>query len=104
MKRGAYNIGSIICREAGINDELPTFVTHLECSATGASYEADRVHGLSDAGKPLLVRYDLDALARSIDKETLAQRDGGFWRYREFLPVRRAENVIRLGEVGVPQA
>ncbi|MCZ6863663.1 MAG: threonine synthase [Alphaproteobacteria bacterium] len=85
-----------------MNDELPTFVTHLECSATGASYEADRVHGLSDAGKPLLVRYDLDALARSIDKETLAQRDGGFWRYREFLPVRRAENVIRLGEVVTP--
>ena len=85
-----------------MNDELPTFVTHLECSATGATYKADRVHGLSDAGKPLLVRYDLDALARSIDKETLAQRDGGFWRYREFLPVRRAENVIRLGEVVTP--
>jgi threonine synthase len=83
-------------------DERPTFVTHLECSATGATYEADRVHGLSDAGKPLLVRYDLEGLARAIDKETLARRTGGFWRYREFLPVRRAENVIRLGEVTTP--
>ena len=85
-----------------MNDELPTFVSHLECSATGASYEADRVHGLSEAGKPLLVRYDLAALARAIDKETLARRCGGFWRYREFLPVRRAENVVALGEVVTP--
>ncbi len=83
-------------------DELPTFVTHLECSATGATYEADRVHGLSEAGKPLLVRYDLDALGRAITKEKLAGRTDGFWRYREFLPVRRAENVIRLGEVVTP--
>ncbi len=85
-----------------MTDELPTFVTHLECSATGATYEADRVHGLSEAGKPLLVRYDLDALGRAITKEKLAGRTDGFWRYREFLPVRRAENVIRLGEVVTP--
>ena len=34
------------------------FVTHLECSYTGESYEAGRVHGLSREGKPLLVRYE----------------------------------------------
>jgi threonine synthase len=82
--------------------ELPTFVTHLECSMTGKRYEADRVHGLSEAGKPLLVRYDLAGLAGALDKETLARRTGGFWRYREFLPVRRAENVVDLGEVMTP--
>ncbi len=82
--------------------ELPTFVTHLECSATGARYEADRVQGLSEAGKPLLVRYDLAALGKAVDKEVLAKREGGFWRYREFLPVRRTENVIDLGEVMTP--
>jgi threonine synthase len=81
---------------------LPTFVTHLECSQTGTQYEADRLHGLSDAGKPLLVRYDLEALGASLDKETLAARRGGFWRYREFLPVRRGRNVISLGEVMTP--
>ena len=36
-----------------------TFVTHLECSLTGQSYAASQVHGLSEAGRPLLVRYDL---------------------------------------------
>jgi threonine synthase len=69
---------------------------------TGERYEPDRVHGLSDAGKPLLVRYDLDALGRAVDKEVLAPRTGGFWRYREFLPVRRSENVVSLGEVVTP--
>ncbi len=52
----------------GLNDELPTFVTHLECSMTGARYEADQVHGLSEAGKPLLVRYDLEALGKAVSK------------------------------------
>ena len=69
---------------------------------TGNRYEADRVHGLSADGYPLLVRYDLDALARAADKEALARRTGGFWRYREFLPVRRSENVVSLGEVTTP--
>ncbi len=57
-----------------ISQDLPTFVSHLECSMTGQRYEADRVHGLSEAGRPLLVRYDLDGLGRAIDKEALAAR------------------------------
>ncbi len=42
--------------------DLPTFVTHLECSLTGERYPADRLQTLSRAGRPLLVRYDLDAI------------------------------------------
>ncbi len=82
--------------------EFETFVSHLECSVTGRRYEADRPHGLSDAGKPLLVRYDLDAIRRAVSRETLAARGGGFWKYREFLPVRKDEDVVRLGEVETP--
>ncbi|WP_425406898.1 threonine synthase [Hwanghaeella sp.] len=83
--------------------EYPTFVTHLECSMTGKTYPADTIHGLSEAGRPLLVRYDLDALGKAISKEELATRlEGGFWRYREFLPVRKSENAVALGEVMTP--
>ena len=57
-------------------EERPTFVTHLECGLTGERYEADTLQGLSRAGKPLLVRYDLDALAKAVNKETLAARPG----------------------------
>ena len=79
-----------------------SFVTHLECSYTGKRYEAGRVHGLSEAGKPLLVRYDLEALAKSVSKRDLLRRTEGFWRYREFLPVAQPENRISLGEVVTP--
>ena len=80
----------------------PTFVTHLECSLTGETYPADTVHGLSRAGKPLLVRYDLDGLGAAVSRDALAGRTEGLWRYREMLPVRRAENRISLGEVVTP--
>ena len=83
-------------------EEYPTFVTHLECSYTGKHYPADQLHGLSEAGKPLLVRYDLDALGSAIKKEDLVHRLPEFWRYREFLPVRKSENVVRLGELMTP--
>ena len=79
-----------------------SFVTHLECSYTGKRYEAGTPHGLSEAGKPLLVRYDLDALKGAISKQTLAKRTEGFWRYHEFLPVSDPVNRISLGEVVTP--
>ena len=83
-------------------DATPTFVTHLECSLTGEAYPADTVHGLSRAGKPLLVRYDLDGLGAAVSRDALAGRTEGLWRYREMLPVRRAGNRISLGEAVTP--
>lgn len=82
--------------------QYPNFVTHLECSLTGERYEAGIVHGLSKAGRPLLVRYDLNALSRAVSKEDIARRGGGFWKWREFLPVKQSENVVALGEVDTP--
>jgi len=81
---------------------LPTFVTHLECSLTGERYPADTLQTLSRAGRPLLVRYDLDGVRRALTREMLAERPQTLWRYRELLPVRRPENVVSLGEVVTP--
>ncbi len=82
--------------------ERPNFVTHRECSMTGERYEAEVVQGLSREGRPLLVRYDLDALAAAVSKEELAERPEDLWRYREFLPVRKTENIVSLGEPLTP--
>src|SRR5215213_502780 len=82
--------------------ERPTFVTHLKCSATGERYPADELHNLSRAGKPLLVRYDLAGVKKSLSREALAQRPHDLWRYRELLPVRRVENIVSLGEAITP--
>ena len=64
-------------------EQLPTFVTHLECSMTGAQRPADQLAGLSEVGRPLLVRYDLAELAKHVSKDALAQRPPDFWRYRD---------------------
>jgi threonine synthase len=85
-----------------LTTERPTFVTHLECAATGERYPADELHNLSRAGKPLLVRYDLAAVAKALSKEALRERPPDLWRYRELLPVRRKENIVSLGEAMTP--
>lgn len=82
--------------------DAPTFVTHLECGYTGERFEADRLHNLSSAGKPLLVRYDLDGVKGAISKDLLASRAPTLWRYRELLPVRKTENCVSLGELMTP--
>ena len=82
--------------------ERPTFVTHLECSATGERYPADVLHNLSRAGKPLLVRYDLDGVRTALSKEALARRAPDLWRYRELLPVRHTRDIVSLGEAVTP--
>jgi threonine synthase len=81
---------------------LPTFVTHLECSLTGDRYPSDSLQTLSRAGRPLLVRYDLDGVRQALSREALTARPQSLWRYREMLPVRRPENVVSLGEVVTP--
>jgi threonine synthase len=94
--------GERVQHDENLTAERPTFVTHLECSATGEHYPADEVHNLSRAGKPLLVRYDLDGVRRALTKEALAQRPADLWRYRELLPVRRATDIVSLGEAVTP--
>jgi threonine synthase len=85
-----------------VTSERPTFVSHLECSWTGAVYEADRPHNLSRAGKPLLVRYDLAGVRSGLTKDALRERPQDLWRWRELLPVRRAGDIVSLGEIATP--
>jgi threonine synthase len=88
--------------DENLTTERPTFVTHLECSATGEHHAADVPHNLSRAGKPLLVRYDLDGVRTALSKAALAQRPHDLWRYRELLPVRRVSDIVSLGEAVTP--
>jgi threonine synthase len=85
-----------------LTTERPTFVTHLECAATGERHTADEVHNLSRAGKPLLVRYDLAGVKKALSKQALAARPPDLWRYRELLPVRRVQDIVSLGEAMTP--
>ncbi|WP_313536037.1 threonine synthase [Sphingomonas sp.] len=82
--------------------ERPTFVAHLECSMTGETYAADKLHGLSRVGRPLLVRYDLAGIGAALTRDALEARATDLWRWRELLPVRRTENIVSLGEIETP--
>lgn len=76
-------------------------VSHLSCAACGQSYPPNRLYNLCErCQKPLLVHYDLDRVA--LATRQLADRPASLWRYREVLPVERAENVISLGEGWTP--
>ena len=78
------------------------FVTHLECSLTGQQYAPNQLYNLSEAGKPLLVKYDLAKAGKRLTKVRLRTRAGNLWRYREVLPVIHTENIVTLGEGGTP--
>ena len=79
--------------DENLNAMRVSFVTHLECAMTSEHHEADQVHNLSRAGKPLLVRYDLEGVRKALSKEILAARAPDLWRYRELLPVRKTEDI-----------
>jgi len=78
------------------------FVTHLECSLTGERYPAGELHNLSRAGRPLLVRYDLERVRAALDEATLAGRSADMWKWRELLPMQDGEAIVSLGEPVTP--
>ena len=77
-------------------------VTHLECSLTSERYAGDRIQGLSTAGKPLLVRYDLEAAAKTLTRESAASREPTMWKWRELLPLPAGVPPVSLGEPQTP--
>lgn len=78
------------------------FVTHLECSLTGERYDAGQVHNLSKAGRPLLVRYDLEAAGKVLSRDLLGSRAPGMWKWRELLPLPDGVEPVSLGEIETP--
>ena len=81
---------------------MDTCLTHLECSKTGETYSADKLHNLSDVGAPLLARYDLEKVSQNLNKTDLLNRRADMWRYRELLPVGNPKFRITLGEGFTP--
>ncbi|MDA8020037.1 MAG: threonine synthase [Thermoanaerobaculia bacterium] len=77
-------------------------LSHLECSSTGERHEADTLHTISRAGRPLLARYDLDRAAHTLTFDRLASRRADMWRYAEVMPVRDVQHVVSLAEGMTP--
>ena len=77
-------------------------VTHLECSLCAKRFAANQIQNLCSCGGALLVRYDLDAVRKTWNRESLAQAKPDLWRYWPVLPVNRRESVVSLGEGMTP--
>ena len=75
-----------------------SFASHLECAGTGARLPADRLQGLSPAGHPLLVRYDLERARASLTAAALAGRAGGHVALARDPAGRDAADIVSLGE------
>ncbi len=79
------------------------FLSHLECGLCAKQLTADNLWNLCpDCGKPLLARYDLEAVGRSVQPADFISRSPDMWRYREVLPVRDDKYRLTLGEGFTP--
>jgi len=78
-------------------------VTQLECALCGLRHEPNVLQNLCvECGKPLLVRYDLEAAAQTLTPNSLKDREASLWRYREVLPVEDWNNIVSFGEGWTP--
>src|SRR5580658_2565132 len=77
-------------------------VTHLECSLCSSRFEAGAIHNLCQCGGALLVRYDLDSVRRTWNRDSLSSEVPTLWRYLPVLPVRNRESIVSLGEGMTP--
>ncbi len=80
---------------------MTSFVTHLEAAIDGTRLPADRVQTIHD-GRPLWVRYDLDAVRGSVTADDLARRPATMWKCRELLPLPAGVEPVSLGEEATP--
>ncbi len=75
----------------------------LACPECGATFDADRIQKVCQAcDSPLLARYDLSRLASELDRDELASRPRGLWRWQEILPVQQEAFRLGLGEGDTP--
>ena len=77
-----------------------SFVTHLESAIDGTRLRHDQIQTMHE-GRPLWVRYDLDAIAAQTRRDDLLSRSPSLWRYEELLPIDHV-NAVTLGEGMTP--
>src|SRR5262245_44606937 len=76
---------------------MARFVSHLEGAIDGERLPVDRLLTVHK-DRPIWVRYDLPAVGKALNKQTLRGRDQTLWRYRELLPYFDETDVVSLGE------
>src|SRR5436853_501673 len=79
------------------------YLSYLECSACGARHDPEVPQNLcASCARPLLARFNLQALDGRGWRDRLATRPWTLWRYAELLPLRHPEEAVSLGEGVTP--
>ncbi|MDI6694478.1 MAG: threonine synthase [Anaerolineales bacterium] len=83
--------------------QTTNYLKNLKCSSCNHSYDPDRLQTFcANCNAPLLAEYDLAQARVQLDRDRIACRRRGMWRWGELLPVRDARNVVDLGEGDTP--
>ncbi len=77
------------------------FVSHLEAAIDGTRLPFGTIQNLHE-GRPIWVRYDLDAIRSAVTPADIAKRPPSLWRYRELLPLPLDVEPVTLGEGMTP--
>ena len=78
------------------------FVKYIKCTQTNQKYPKDKLVYKCDTGGSLDIIYDYSKIKKNISWEKLRQRPFSHWRYREFYPIVKDENLITLDTGGTP--
>ncbi len=79
------------------------YFTHLQCAESGQQFAADRPQtNVCAPGEILEARYDLERVARDVQREDIARGPASLWRYAPLLPVADPANAVSLGEGWTP--
>src|SRR5512143_3762657 len=79
------------------------FAVDLRCDECGHTFSLDvPLNTCPDCGGLLDVEYDLEAIKRAFDPESVSRRPPNVWRWKEFLPIADERNIVTLGEGVTP--
>ncbi len=79
-----------------------TEIRRYKCAKCGKEYDESNVPPNDRCGGRIDVILNVESLKDTITKDILERRKGGLWKYFEFMPVRRRESIISLGEGNTP--
>lgn len=80
---------------------MTCFVSHLESALDGTRLPSNRIQTVHE-GRPLWVRYHLDRIRATVDRDAIVAREPGMWRFRELLPLPLEAEPVSLGETETP--
>lgn len=75
----------------------------LNCVECGESFSPEEeIYVCKKCGGKLTVSYDYEKIQNAVSRSNLEERDGGVWKYKEFLPISDEKFMISIGEGDTP--